>query len=379
MSIADKLNNMVDELQDAYNAIEEMGGTLPAEKNYKNLKVAIESISPDPLANAYVILYTPGTDQSTWDYVEDASSVRAVLQGNGNVWSNPNNWTNLKFTEKCQKLDITSIGNSVTLAKNIQVIEGMDNLVNVTSIGSHFMDNGSSTNTTLTNINSLPPKLETIGAYFLFNCGVFNQQFELPSTLLSIGTYFLGFCNKFNQPVVVPSKVTVIPDNFLRSCTDFRQTVTLPNGLATIGDHFLSSTAFNQPLTIPNTVTSIGGYFLGPCTAFNSTLTLSTALTKIGQNFLFNGFLFNKAITLPSSLTSIQGGFLSECRNFTSTVNVGSLSSAVIESSDTSFATTQTGAASYTMGITLSGSSATSWKAKFPDSNVSPYRKLLVA
>lgn len=42
------------------------------------------------------------------------------------------------------------------------------------------------------------------------------------------------------------------------------------------------------------------------------------------------------------------------------------------------FATDNPSSASYTTGITLNGTYASDWKTKLPDSDTSPYRKLIL-
>lgn len=126
--------------------------------------------------------------------------------------------------------------------------------------------------------------------------------------------------------------------------------------LTSIGDDFLKSCGqFNQEITIPSGVTSIGKYFLGACTSFNQPL------------------------ALPSSITSIGVGFLNKANNMVSTVNVGSLAASVIASSNDSFSASYGSAPQCTTGITIAGTTASDWKAKFPDRSTYPYRKLIVA
>lgn len=76
-----------------------------------------------------------------------------------------------------------------------------------------------------------------------------------------------------------------------------------------------------------------------------------------------------------ASLTSIPSNF---CYNAKSLValNVGSNSASL--TSGNALATDDANAASYTTGITLTGSAASAWHTAFPDSNSSPYRKTIV-
>lgn len=65
MSIADKMNTLITEIQSAYASIQTKGGTIPSSKNTQNLEDAILSI-PAPASGLYmhnILLYIVGHNQ----------------------------------------------------------------------------------------------------------------------------------------------------------------------------------------------------------------------------------------------------------------------------------------------------------------------------
>lgn len=126
-------------------------------------------------------------------------------------------------------------------------------------------------------------------------------------------------------------------------------------------------------------LTSIGDDFLKGCSQFNQEITIPSGVTSIGEYFLSGCSSFNQPLALPSSITSIGVGFLSVANSMVSTVNVGSLAASVIASSNDSFSASNGLAPACTTGITIAGTTASDWKAKFPDRSTYPYRKLIVA
>lgn len=180
----------------------------------------------------------------------------------------------------------------------------------------------------------------------------------LPPSITSIGDHFLSGRHYFNSPFTIPNSVTTIGEYFLNVCSNFDQPLTLPSGLAAINEGFMYGCRdFDRPLTIPSSVLTIGAYFLEDCQSFN------------------------QDITIPANVSSIDVWFMSQCNNMTSTVNIGDLPATTIAISPASFASVSPGVPCYTTGITLSGTYATDWHERLPDSDGAGglYRKLIVA
>ena len=149
--------------------------------------------------------------------------------------------------------------------------------------------------------------------------------------------------------------------------------------LTSIGASFLQScSSFNSSITIPSSVTSIGTAFLGSCSSFNSSITIPSSVTTIGASFMGGCSSFNLPITIPSSVTSIGTDFMRSCGAMVSTVYCNAPASVAAASNGT-FSVESQDKAAYTTGITLAGTYASDWKAKFPDRNSHPYRKLILA
>ena len=194
-------------------------------------------------------------------------------------------------------------------------------------------------------------------------------------------SFLAGAENLTNLDFTYAESLTSIGDNFL-AYTPINFTLTLPDALTTIGAGFLFRTSFNQTLTIPNSVTSIGNNFLAYCASFNQPLTLSNSLTTIGQNFLMGCSVFNQSLILPDSLTSIGMGFLVNCYALTAPINLGTRPASITYGSSddgNSFAVNNMSSPAYATGITIVGTYASDWKAKFPDKNSNfMYRKLII-
>lgn len=125
---------------------------------------------------------------------------------------------------------------------------------------------------------------------------------------------------------------------------------------------------------IGSEITSIPDNFLWGCNVTKLEGDLSN-ITSIGDNFMKYCGYFNQPITL-SNITSIGTGFMEDCDNYTSTIT---LNNCVAPTDNWSLAAGSSIAPAYTTGITLAGSSASAWKTALPDSDSSPYRKLIVA
>lgn len=136
-----------------------------------------------------------------------------------------------------------------------------------------------------------------------------------------------------------------------------------------------ASTAFNQPLIIQG-----GGYVnVRNLTTFNQPIIFSEGITRITFN---DNKAFNQDVKLPSTLIALQSAnvwFFRNCDNMTGTINVGNLSPNVIGNANQAFSSTNANAACYTTGIKIAGANRQAWLNAFPNSNSSPYRKLIDA
>lgn len=363
MSIADQLNKMIPELEEAYTAIEEMGGTLPEQKNYKNLRVAIESI-PSGAPNAYVFIYDPNKPEEV-DYTDDAQDVINIMNGSGYL---PNNgYTHIKFTPRCQELNITSIGSNVKLCPNIEVVEGLENFTKVTSIGSWFLSGtGSAQNTTLREVTALPPNVKTIASIFCY-LDNFNSPVTFPDTVTAINTGAFVYCKAFNSPIHFSTAMTYLGSS-LYNLDSFNQPIELPESLTYLGANSISHLpVFDQPITLPSKLTTVRQNFLYDCAKMNSKVTLPPNLTEIEYGSFRQMSLFNKEIAIPDTLTTIGANVFSGVYNFTEGLLVGTAKPTF--ETENAFIGQET-SRNYTQGVNIhcgDTDTLTHWKAQLPN------------
>lgn len=172
------------------------------------------------------------------------------------------------------------------------------------------------------------------------------------TNVTTLGNYFLNKCINLTE-LELPTSITRVGSNFLSYCSSFNQRLSMPN-LATIGQGFMSlCITFNQPLSLPS-------------------------MTSVASDFLLNCESFDQDFTIPSTFTmTLWATFMTGCRNMTGTITCNAAYAGGANS--TMFSTSRNTDRAYTVGITLAGPYASSWKTALPDSDVQPYRKLILA
>ena len=176
-------------------------------------------------------------------------------------------------------------------------------------------------------------------------------------TKVDLGTYatftdtgFLRNCTLLTSITGVEHLVSV-SNNFLSGCTLLNCVLNFEM-LHNCGGNFLyNCSSLNSEVTLPN-ISSIANFFMAGCTSFAQTMTFRSELTFIGNN------IFNDAKSLNHIVCNCNPD--------------------VIGTSAYSFSTPDNTAPMYTTGITVTGTYASEFKAKFPDSSSSPYRKIIV-
>lgn len=336
----------------------------------------------------YAVLYTPGVEKQLEIY--DENLVREAVSGrsSSSAFQNLSNYTNLKFTEACQKFtDITSIGGVSgygDLAKNIEAVEGLSNFTNVTSIGSSFLG-GTYSSKKLKRLVDLPPNLQTIGANFLAQNADLESIPKIPNTVTSIGNGFLYRCTNFNGPVELSDHLETIGNTFLYDCNFFNQPITLPNSVTAIGQEFMEHChAFNSPLVLSNALTIIPDRFLSGFStsptgvmSFNQPLEIPDSVTTIDTYFLAHLRSFNQPLTIPKNVSVVNGYFMRNCDNFVGPLTVET--SAKPTNTQYSLTVDSSDLPAYETGVTLTGSGAQVWKDAMPDTGSGTiWRKLIV-
>lgn len=175
---------------------------------------------------------------------------------------------------------------------------------------------------------------------------------------------------------ITSTNVTTLGDYFLNKCTNLAE-LELPTSITRVGSYFLSyCSSFNQGLSLPNLAT-IGQGFMSHCASFNQPLSLPS-MTSVAPDFLSNCDSFDQDFVIPSTFTmTLWANFIANCGNMTGTITCNAAYAGSENSSILS--TSRNTDRAYTVGITLAGPYASSWKTALPDSDVQPYRKLILA
>ena len=181
----------------------------------------------------------------------------------------------------------------------------------------------------------------------------------------------------------------MINTNFLYSCSNLTSIdLTGLSNVKTIGNNFLYGCNALQTIDLSPLicVTQIGSSFLANCNKLISNdenkldLTGLKNVASIADSFMAGcskvDYLDFRPLTKIKTESAISGSFLSGCDNLTR-VNMGTISSRCLQKSSQSFATSVAGVPMYLTGITLISTADTEgYRDKFPDSTISPYRKL---
>lgn len=235
----------------------------------------------------------------------------------------------------------------------------------------------------LLEIDATKWQVGSVGNNFLNGCrNLESGRIVFPKHLVSLGSEFLYNCRKYAGEVkfLTPSKLKTIKSSFMYYCQAFNSTMDLPYSVTTIESYFMyHCDIFNSYIYLPSSLTSTGSYFMAYNYVFNKTITLPSSLTTIGNDFLYYCYSFNQPLTIPSTVTSIGTYFLGYMGNMVSTITCNAPAT-VASTSNYTFCARGNSYASYTTGITLSGTYASDWHSRFPDRTSSaPYRKTIVA
>ena len=359
MSIASELTALNGHILDSYTAVNNKGGTVPANKNMVNLPTAIASISGggggggDGYVQPRLTSYDRNTGVLTGTNLGTSGTVYVFdrMQNKG-VAVATSSWSDTSITLSAP-VDLANL----TGTTSIWVVPtgGIESTklmlygdIEVTGYGTlYYTDNNGDIQTATMTSGSIGSS--TYGWSITLNgVTIWNDQIvgvQPGASLTSIGDNFLYNCYNFNQPLDL-SNVTSIGTYFLSTCTSFDQPLDL-SGITSISDYFLNSCySFNQPLDLSN-VTSIGSRFLNACYGFNQPLTLGSA--TCGVYFMYQCYSFTQ-LDVGSSTISSNNYSLSGSSNMTRM---------------------------YVEGVTLTGANASTWKSTLANRTNSPYRKLI--
>lgn len=207
-----------------------------------------------------------------------------------------------------------------------------------------------------------------IGKVFGF---YFGNQFNL--TGLPANT--LRRFRKLNQPIAIPEMVTSLGSYFMEHCYDLNAEVVLPNTLSSLPQSFMGDChKFDKPIDFKN-ITTFGRSVISNCYNFNQPLDLSK-ITKFGHTFAHNWHRYEHTLEFHEGTTSIETGpFIYNCFLIKHVI----ANCAATPSGANALSTTDPNAPCYVDGIMISGKYAQEWIDALPNSDVSPYRKLILA
>lgn len=220
---------------------------------------------------------------------------------------------------------------------------------------------------------SLNGTIKSIGANSFNNLATFNQPLDL-SHVKALGNNCLYGMHGFNQPIDLSSLESI--GNYVFYYNDvFDKNIVLP-ALESYPNNFCAfNMQFNQPLNIPDTVKTVGAYFLAWCYRFNSEITHS--IQNFGTFFMNQCTAYTKDFTVPANAT-IGGGFMYGCTSFSVPYALTIGENPTVTASSNTLATHDALARMYLQGVSITGAGAEAFKEALPDSDVSPYRKLVI-
>ena len=376
MSIASELQDLNNNILDAYTAVQGKGGTVPANKNMVNLPTAINSISGGggttvtslyvtangtytaPAGTAYtpVEVAVPATVGDITPRLTSYDPVTGIFTGenlgasgkiylldrmqNKGVEVSVSSWS-ATSVELTTPIDTSTIQGTTSVwavptgeeATNKLIIDGD---IALTGYGIVYHTSGSNSViyadqiSNQTQFDSLCASTSstsatwsaTVGSRTVYNSEIVGIQIGPDAT--STPSYFLVACHNLNQPVDF-NNVTSYGTNTLSYCEKLDHPVRLGTNATSVGGYFMSyCRSYNQPIDISG-LTSISGYFMAYCTDFNQELTFSNSLTTIGTYFMEYCDAFNKPITITANAT-IGDDFLYSCSGFNQQVDVSGVS-----------------------------------------------------
>lgn len=351
MTIADTITSMKGNIQEAYDAIEDLGGDLPEYLNLENMADAIQSTAKaTPIGPWGRVIYVNQTKavgislqtQDEFNALATSGDMNSAItiQGNTFLKNRVASFTfGSNFPTTIPDYFLYGFSNLGVGGLNVTVPSG------VTTIGGHFMNGCIAYNYAM----ALPATITAIGIYFRANNGAVsvtdlsstkitaipnyfhynnyrltsNSTVVIPYGVVSIGDFFLGLCKSFNSPVILPATVKTIGHSFLRRCYSFNNAITINGTITSIGDYFLQgASAFNQSITIEGDDGTIGNYFLSEAYLGSSTngIDLTGSWSSIGNGFAMNSSSLNGPITIAGNNLDIGNSFLYSCTALSSNV-----------------------------------------------------------
>lgn len=326
MSVANVIQSIKLNVQNAYNAVETMGGELPQNRNIDNLNEAILSI-PAGGSDIATLTYLDGEETKTL-HITDPMELTKFSEENDSYGMGSGSTSSTVTIDgtTINKASITKFegGKDLTIIpKNFMGNFGYSSPV--TYDGLEEVDLSKSTKlkeimdsafyqakfTTLDMGNSV----ETLGDGVFYGLAEYNKPLTLPTSLKTIGSTFIYYWKKFNQPVVFPEGLKTLGGQCVAQMSQFNSPVTISSTVETIPSGFLSwCSNFNSPVTFAEN--SQLDYMCGLCSGGNSFNQPVSIPAKFFKGNI-GGSNFNSPVTFTNpDGCSIGSGFMSNCSVF---------------------------------------------------------------
>lgn len=228
MALKNTIASISNHISQAYDALEEKGATIPAQKNLANLASAIETVSGGgglfgdwgqiSFKQDAEIITLPIENQVDFNTLASSSGASINI---GGVSIARGDVLEVSLGKECRNIPsyfLRSCSALVSL-KNTEVIESISDyflcdcplvseliLTNVKNIGVGFL-RPVSTNTYASNpVNCnivLGEQLISIDADFMLNCKNYNKPLRIPASVISIAGGFMCRCDNFTGPLTV--------------------------------------------------------------------------------------------------------------------------------------------------------------------------------
>lgn len=197
MSVASEIEKIASDLSNAYEAIENLNGTIPEHKNTDNLAAAISSIPvtiiPDPVING-------GGEDDIDDYIYTSPASNFDISGGASL---------IKSLPTLNMANRTSIENLFAGCDNLTTLPSLTNITNITNA---------------TYLASSCNSLVNVPYYYLPNCrdftGAFTESLLLSNQSIQNIMQMLINCDNYNYEVTEKILEDVIPADICYKAED---------------------------------------------------------------------------------------------------------------------------------------------------------------
>ena len=239
-TVVDEIERIKTNIENAYTSLEEIGATLPEERNSDNLQIVIKEVPTggSEITKGVIInecdsdgypidVSVVGMTSIPDNYFYYSAYPNGLLSKVGSNWHLPNNLTsigNYGFYN-CSKMTIDKLPDSITSIGQY-AFSGCSGL-QLTSLPNSLETIGNNAfESTSSPITSLPDSLTSLGSY-CFNNNYYLDIKSVPAGITVIPSYCFQYCNKLTELTLL-GNITKIDVYAFYNCTKLSKLV-LPN------------------------------------------------------------------------------------------------------------------------------------------------------